>query len=166
MRHDATIDKKQVRCPKASTIGHSKRVARVGDFIVFNDAAQNQQKTLGRMIGRVSFANMPGGAWIKNYLVVLKIDTSFYGVRERWVDPKDVLEVRDPKDMIDRYREVVTHFLSDDFCKHPVDTNRAFAESGFTTMEKFLSRHKYARTADYSKRDPIPGFNPATANDF
>jgi hypothetical protein len=92
MRTDCTIDKRQVRCPNACTIGYGKWRAQVGDLLTFQDGAQIR---CGRMIGRVHYAPAISGEThpVRDYILVVGLSTALDHTFERWVNPVDVTYV-------------------------------------------------------------------------
>jgi len=101
MRTDCDISRRPVYCPNATLLGFAKRKAEYGDVIAycthFTDGSS--KITVGRMMGRVNAPAIPpgpgyeGSKRIRGWLVVMTLADSGWHVYERWVDPKDVIEV-------------------------------------------------------------------------
>lgn len=151
MRTDAIIDKKQVRCPNASTLGYGKWKAQVGDIVLFQEGERRTR--VGRMIGRVHYAPTCGETpAIRDYLLLICLGDMLSWTCERWVNPADVLEVQSPRDQ----EEVLDYFLSDAMLKAPIDEVRETATEGWKTLERYRAhRQKIADDlADFERRHP------------
>ena len=99
MRTDCKISRKSVRCPNASLLGHAKPVAKVGDLVVYKEPYTDgsYSSRAARMIGTVDYAPPIGNDTkpVKGYLLVLALSNDCTFCYERWINPKDVIEVRD-----------------------------------------------------------------------
>jgi hypothetical protein len=141
MRQDASIDKKQVRCPNASHLGFDKQVAQVGDIVQWNIDGDNAR--IGRMIGRIAYAPMLAGDVrpIQNYILVLALAPDMSYTCERWVNPADVTRVQ----AIREQRAVMEYFLSDQVVKAPIAEVRAAASEMWTTLTRYRTWFHKAR---------------------
>jgi hypothetical protein len=152
MRTDATIDKRQVRCPNASHIGYSKWKAQVGDLIVWREG---DLKRIGRMIGRVHYAPALTGdrAPIRDYILVVGIGDMLQHTFERWVNPRDVERVEKIRDQ----GEVLAYFLSADLVKAPIDEIRRCMEYGSNTLARYrdVMAKRKQDLEDFNRRHPI-----------
>jgi hypothetical protein len=94
MRTDCTIDRKQVRCPKASMLGYSKPVARLGDWVTW---VWDGRQYTGRMIGRIAYAPRLTGDEkpIRGWILALMLSCELTSCCERWVSPDDVTEIHE-----------------------------------------------------------------------
>ena len=99
MRTDCKISRKSVVCPNASLLGHAKGTAKVGDLVVYKEAYMDDSHSLraARMIGTIDYAPPIGDDTkpVKGYLLVLALSNDCTHCYERWINPKDVIEVRD-----------------------------------------------------------------------
>ena len=150
MRTDAIIDRKQVRCPNASTLGYGKWKAQVGDLVEFKEG---NKVVVGRMVGRISYApNLNGGKPLKNYIVAICIDQMLRYTFERWINPIDVTRVERLRNQTD----TVAYFLGTDIAKAPVDEVCKAASDGWSTLDKYrkyrMEREEMA--ADFDRRHP------------
>lgn len=101
MRMDCYISRRSVYCPNALTLGFAKRNAEYGDLIAYKTHFKDgsYKTTLGRMMGRVNAPAIPAGPGyegskrILGWLVVMTLANGGWHVYERWIDPKDVIEV-------------------------------------------------------------------------
>ena len=129
MRTDATFDNKQVKCPNVSMLGHGKWKAQVGDLVVTKDGL------LARMIGRVVYAPCLTGNTkpICNYILAVAMCSPVLDCTgERWINPIDVVRV----ESIDRQRDVLQWFLSNEMINAPLQEVRMCANEGWSTIEK------------------------------
>ncbi len=105
MRRDATIDRRFVRCPKASTLAYGKWRAQVHDWIVWrypeSDGTPGDGPHIGRMIGRIAYAPSLGETGqIKDWILVLALSSDHTHAYERWIDPAWVSQVNGPHEDI------------------------------------------------------------------
>lgn len=151
MRTDARIDKKQVKCCNASTLGFDKYFAQVGDIITYRESGQLR---IGRMIGRIAYAPACGETKsIQNYILAVVIDNySLNHTCERWINPADVERVQSIRDQM----HVLDWFLSDDMVKAPVDEVRQSTSDGWSTLYAYRNwKAQQARDQEeYDKRHP------------
>lgn len=143
MRTDAIIDKQQVRCPHASTLGFGKWKAQVGDIVHFTEG--NTQR-IGRMIGRVKYApNLQGGKPLRNFiLAVVLFDLDHTG--ERWIDPETVTRV----ESIREHRMVTEWFLSDQMNKASIDEIRRCVSAGWNNLDRY---REWKRKLEQDQKD-------------
>jgi len=150
MRTDAIIDRRQVRCPKASTLGYGKWKAQVGDLVLFTEG---QQTRTGRMIGRIHYAPACGESpIIRDYLLVVCLNDSLDHTFERWVNPADVQRV----EALREQQPVMAYFLSADLVKSPIDEVRRSTTDGWTTLAKYRAymAERAAQDAAFERRHP------------
>lgn len=137
MRHDVTIDKRQVTCPNASVIGYGKRNAQVGDVIRFEE---NGIPRIGRMIGRIAFAPAICGEkkHIEGYILAVCLGIELTHLAERWVDPATVTYVTP----LWNQAEVCAEFFSDKLTKTPLEIVRAAASELWSTVSAYIKWRK------------------------
>jgi hypothetical protein len=140
VRIDAFIDRKQMRCPNASTIGYGKWKAQTGDIVVYR--ANEGMTQVGRVIGRITHAPALDGdkSPTRNYLLLAVLNSSLTFVMERWINPEDVIEVFEPREDV---AKMLAFFFSPEFTKESVDTLRRWTGSGFATPkdnEEYMAR--------------------------
>ena len=88
-----TYAKRPVYCPNASTFGYSKRKACPGDVLTWKYKADDVYS--GRMLARVNaHADGPDVPAVRGFIAVLELTATFDHAFVRWIDPKDVTEVR------------------------------------------------------------------------
>lgn len=97
MRTDVKIDDVDVKCPNVPRAGFSKRIASVGDFIVYNESSDNGHivSRIARVVGRVtvpkSEANEPE---VKGWVVAMVLSSDCTHCSEEWVNPAAITQVR------------------------------------------------------------------------
>lgn len=141
MRTDATIDKKQVKCPNASMLGYGKWKAQVGDLIHFQDQSTRR---IARMIGRIAYAPglMDDNKPIRNYILAVAITGDMLDhSHERWINPADVLRV----ESIRNQAEVIAYLLSDEMVKAPIDEIRRCSSEGWSSLTAYRNWFKSSR---------------------
>lgn len=146
MRTDATIDRRQVRCPNASYLGYDKWIAQVGDLIRFNEGAETR---VGRMIGRVAYAPRLDGdsAPVKDYILAAVLSPTLDYVAERWVNPADVVQVQP----IRGQAETMQWFLSTDMTRQPVGLVRLCISELWSSFNAFMTWLREAHPAEAAK---------------
>ena len=149
MRTDVKINEKQVICPNASLLGYSTCKCRVGYFLVYKetytDGSYNTR--LARMIGRIEKA--PEKELI-GHIVALALDDNGSHGYERWVDPKDVLEVYAPQHV----SAFATWFFSGE--KLPYGHNMLRKLSDYGTLSAHYIQHAEHHVAAWKS-----GISPA-----
>ena len=142
MRTDAVIDRVQVICRGASTLGYGKWKAQVGDLILFRQFKEDTTLTLGRMIGRVHYAPALEGdsKAVHDHILCLCINSMLDYTFERWVDPANVVIVHPMDTHSPHRRDVVMSFLSDDLIKAGVEEVREMMSARWSTLEGYRGR--------------------------
>jgi hypothetical protein len=134
MRTDAQIDRKQVYCPNASTLGYGKHKAQFGDVVVFEE---NNTLRVGRVAGRIKYAPPCGDTpAIRGHLLVIGLNDSLTSVYERWLNPSDVTRVEPRANLI---VSLMSFLMSPGFKTHTPDVLRTWSESGFPTMDQWYT---------------------------
>jgi hypothetical protein len=125
MRTDAQIDRKQVKCPNVTLLGYNRWKARHGYIVVWNDEGT---KRLARVVGRVAYAPECGsrenGTYtpaVRNYLMLVVLNTSATSKFIRWVNPDEIVECYSPEDYASRIQATISRFLEDDFIRQSPD---------------------------------------------
>jgi len=160
VRTDATIDRRQVRLPNASTLGYGKWKAQVGDLVVFKETEHHYSH--GRMIGRVHYASGHDGQPIRDYILVIVLNETLDHTYERWVNPKDVVSCYTLQTENTDRRKVCEYFLSDELVKSPIDEIRRSTEYGSATVYKYRKAmaQRKAEQEDFERRhkdcDTVP----------
>lgn len=153
MRTDCTIDKQQVICRNASTLGYGKYKAQVGDVIAWRDSTEGDTR-IGRMIGRIKYAPslMGDKGPVRNYILAVQLGMEMTSISERWVNPDSVYSVQSIRD----HRAVTEYFLSDQMVKAQVHEVRTAASEMWSTLDKYRAwRGKLDRDiAEYESRTP------------
>lgn len=152
MRVDATIDKRQVLCKNASHLGFDKVMAQVGDILTWTDGHTGH--TVGRMIGRVHYAPALEGdkGPVRDYILVIGLNSMLDHTFERWVNPTDVTRVQTLLDQ----QAVMAYFLSDEMTSAPIDEVRRSTTDGWSTLGRYRAwkDELAANQADYDTRHP------------
>lgn len=93
MRTDVKLDKKQVICRYASTLGFSKNILSCGDLFIYR--TDNSDTATCRMLARIKFAPAIGEdkAPIKNWICAMQLSTCATFTYERWVNPDWITEI-------------------------------------------------------------------------
>lgn len=130
MRTDVTIDRKQVRCPHASTLGYGQWIARTGDLVCWQQPLtdSSSEPCTGRVIGRIAYAPPCGETpAIRGWLLVLALSPCLTHAFERWVNPEWVTEVYRVTPDVAAW---LTSFFSPALIKRSADDLRRAAEYG------------------------------------
>jgi len=146
MRQDAIIDRKQVICSNATTIGYGKWRAQTGDLLLYRESENSLR--LARVIGRVKYAPALDGdkGPACNRIMVLALGNIPSHAFERWIDPKDVLEVISlATEHGDRIRQLLQWFLSPELTKYSPEELSDWAKSGFATMQNWQDYQRKSR---------------------
>ena len=145
-RTDVNIDRKQVRCPNASTLGYGEYNARFSDFVTFSE--DNAVK-FGRIAGRVTITSAL--EYGKVYLLVITIGQDHSHAFERFVEPADILTITRPANFD---ANALTYLLSADFASHSTEVYRQTYSEGWSTPVKYLEwKDKQAQERkEYDKR--------------
>lgn len=97
MRTDVKIDKREIRCPNASAVGSSRKVAVPDDCILYDDG---HGLRLARVLGRVSAPATGSGETrteeVKGWALAMVMADNHRHTYERWVNPKDIKDVFSP----------------------------------------------------------------------
>lgn len=140
MRTDATIDRKWVKLPNASTLGYGKWRAQFGDFVVFRTGGEPDGgfPSLGRVAGRVVYAPAlePNEQPVRDWLLVITFTQDMCSVGERWVDPAWVGYCYEPQK---KHAALWRFMQSDEFKEYSANDLRAWSESGFSTYTDWLA---------------------------
>jgi hypothetical protein len=136
MRTDATIDKRQVRCPNASTLGFGKWKAQVGDFILFKEG---DRQVCGRVIGRVHYAPPCGESpAVRDSVLTICLGDHQNFTMERWVKPEDVLYIESMDgEQGEKRRAVMAWFLSDEIVQAPIEEVRKSTTDRWSTLAAY-----------------------------
>lgn len=153
-RTDVEIDRKQVYCKNASTLGYGQSKARFADFVTFSEG---DKVMFGRIAGRVTITSAL--EYGKVYLLVVTVGQDHSHAFERFVSPEDILTITRPADFD---ASALTYLLSDDFTKHDTDTYRQTYSEGWSTPVKYLAwREKQAQERkEYEQRHADCQTNP------
>lgn len=153
-RTDVTVDRKQVRCSNASTLGYGQWKARFGDFVTFSEGGKVM---FGRIAGRVTITSAL--EYGKVYLLVITVGQDHSHAFERFVSPEDVLTITRPSDFD---ASALTYLLSPDFTKHDTETYRQTYSEGWSTPVAYLAyREKQAQERkEYDERHKNCAANP------
>lgn len=137
MRTDIVIDRKPVICPNSLTLGYSTKKARVGDVIVVNIECGFR---VGRVISRIVSGEGDHKVSLENYLVVIALGSNLSFPMERWVDPREVLECYNPKDL--DLANFLHEFFSLDFNKLSVDDLRKWGSGELERPSRWKKENK------------------------
>jgi hypothetical protein len=89
-RKDVKRNRRQTICPNSSWLGYSSSKLKYGDLFMYYEYYED--KTTGTRIGKCHGRIKPI-AENKSYILSQSISTNLQFSYERWVDPKDVIEI-------------------------------------------------------------------------
>lgn len=127
MRTDCTIDNRAVYCPNASKLGFGKYKAKRGDCVMYKQEYKDGSfsMVLARVLGRVTAPKLGESPEVNGWLLVMRLSDDGSHAYENWVDPADVLSVRDvPTAMLTFFARPTLP---------PVDLLRSKIESGYVS---------------------------------
>jgi hypothetical protein len=150
-----SIDGVAVVCPNASHLGYDKgNKARVGDTLTLRNDSGAYGSGIARVLGRVAYAapfqsrddsgNPVTVPAVRGHILGLCLSTCGSHAYIRWIDPEDVLQVRDAP-------SAMAAFFFAPSLPHSPDMILRLAKHG-TLSDQFVSEH-VARVAMFRERD-------------